>query len=458
MMHASRIAIALLASAAFGPAAGAQSQATPAVSQPPPAATSPMPLDAAASDPTLLGWMVGTPPPPGKTIRHADASFFKFPQTRWSFSNWRRLFPTAGVSRGDGPVAELPRTPDVAPLDGVTFTPMKSNVTMTFAEALAALYTDGVVVLHDGRIVYERYFGALDATRPHICFSVTKSFFGTLGAMLVAEGKLDEGAPVSRYLPELAGSGFGNATVRQVLDMTTSLDYAEDYAAPGASSFIAYARAAGLLPTPPGATGPGNVYDFARSLMQAGPHGQRFQYASPNTDVVGWLVARVSGQRPEVVLQERLWRRLGAEDDGYMALDPWGNATAAGGFNVRLRDLARFGEMLRLDGRFNGQQIVPAEVVARIRKGADRDAFAAAGYETLAGWSYRDQWWIAHDAHGTFMARGIHGQTIWVDPQARVVIARFGSHPVASTVNFDPVALPAYRAVADHLMGAGRRH
>jgi CubicO group peptidase (beta-lactamase class C family) len=108
--------------------------------------------------------------------------------------------------------------------------------------------------------------------------------------------------------------------------------------------------------------------------------------------------------------------------------------------------------MMRLDGRYNGQQIVPASVVATIRKGASRDAFAAAGYDTMAGWSYRDQWWIAHDAHGTFMARGIHGQNIWVDPTARVVIARFGSHPLASTVNFDPIALPAYRAVADRVV------
>jgi CubicO group peptidase (beta-lactamase class C family) len=442
----------LLLALATIPASAAADPQSPTALQQQPAATSPMVPDAAASDPVRLGWMVGTPPPAAKTIRQADGSFFRFPQTRWSFSNWRSLFPTAHVSRGGGPVAELPRATTPARLDGLEFKRMKSDATMTFAEALDALYTDGIVVLHDGRIVYEKYFGALDAERPHICFSVTKSFFGTLGAMLVAEGKLDENAPVSRYVPELAGSGFGNATVRQVLDMTTSLDYDEEYADPKASSFIAYARAAGLFPMPPGTVGPGNVYDFARSLAQKGPHGVRFTYASPNTDVVGWLVARASGQRPEAVLQERLWGRLGAEGDGYMALDPWGNATAAGGFNVRLRDLARFGEMMRLDGRYNGQQIVPASVVATIRKGASRDAFAAAGYDTMAGWSYRDQWWIAHDAHGTFMARGIHGQNIWVDPTARVVIARFGSHPLASTVNFDPIALPAYRAVADHLM------
>ena len=409
--------------------------------------------DATASDPVALGWMSGTPPPPAKVVRQADGSFYRFPQLRWSLSHWREIFPTANVSRGVGPVADLPRAETPAGLDDVRFTRLTGGPPMTFAESLAALYTDGIVVLHRGRIVYERYFGALEATRPHIAFSVTKSLFGTLAAMLVAEGALDEDAPVSRYLPELATSGFGDATVRQVLDMTTALDYSEVYGDPR-SSFVEYARAAGMLPRPAGATGPGDVYSFVASIPKDdAPHGERFTYRSPNTDVVGWLVARVGGQRPEAVLENRLWSRLGAEGDAFMTLDGAGNATAAGGFNARLRDLARFGEMMRLGGRLDGRQVVPAAVVERIRQGGDRSAFAAAGFDTLRGWSYRDQWWISHDDHGTFMARGIHGQAIYVDPRAEMVIARYSSHPVASTVTYDPIVLPAYRAVAGFLMG-----
>lgn len=434
----------LMLGVASGPAA-AQATSTTSTGDVPPWP------DAVASDPVALGWMKGAPPPPDKTVRAGDGSFYRFPQSRWSFSHWRELFPTANVSRGDGPVAQLPRvTP--ANLDALEFTRSDTGQAMTFAEALPAVYTDGIVVLHRGRIVYEKYFGALDERRPHMCFSVTKSFFGTIAAMLVAEGALDENALVSRYLPELAQGGFGDATVRQVLDMTTAIDYSEVYGDPK-SSFPAYARAVGLFPYPPGVTGPDDVYAYLRTLGKGGTHGDRFVYRSPNTDVVGWLIARVTGERPEVVLQQRLWSRLGAEGDAFMALDRGGNAVAAGGLNARLRDLARFGEMMRLDGRFNGQQVVPAAVVARIRQGADPAKFAAsAAYPTLSGWSYRDQWWIAHDDHGVFMARGIHGQAIYVDPKAETVIARFSSHPVASTVTFDPIVLPAYRAVAEHLM------
>jgi CubicO group peptidase (beta-lactamase class C family) len=120
--------------------------------------------------------------------------------------------------------------------------------------------------------------------------------------------------------------------------------------------------------------------------------------------------------------------------------------------NTRLRDFARFGELMRLGGHFNGQQIVPAAVVDEIRRGGSREAFAKAGYATLPGWSYHNQWWVSHDDHGAFMARGVHGQAIYIDPKAEMVIARFASHPLAGNVNLDPTSLPAYRAIAEHLL------
>ncbi len=410
--------------------------------------------DAAQSDPVALGWMVGSPPPPEKTIRFADGSFYKFPQSRWTFSHWREVFPTRNVSRGEGPVSALPPG-KAADLDRLTFMPLGGEKTMTWEESLGANYTDAIVVLHRGKIVYEKYFPILPANRQHIAFSVTKSFIGTLGAMLVAEGKLDPGATVARYIPELADSGFGDATVQQVLDMTTAIDHSEDYADPN-SNFLLYARAAGMMPSPPGYSGPTSIYDFLRGVARKGTHGTEFHYRSPNTDVVGWLIARVTGKSPDAVLEERIWSQLGAEGDAHIGLDRHGTASAAGGFSTRLRDLARFGEMIRRGGSFNGRQIVPASVVEGIRGGASREAFAFGGYKTLPGWSYRNQWWISHDDHGAFMARGIHGQAIYIDPKAEMVIARYASHPKAGNMNLDPTSLPAYRAVADYLLGSGR--
>jgi CubicO group peptidase (beta-lactamase class C family) len=143
---------------------------------------------------------------------------------------------------------------------------------------------------------------------------------------------------------------------------------------------------------------------------------------------------------------------MGAEDDAYIQVDQDGVPANGFGLNARLRDLARFGELMRLGGKFNGQQIVPQAVVDGIRAGASREKFVTGGYATLPGWSYHDFWWISHDDHGVYMGRGIHGQAIYVDPKAEMVIARFASHPLAGNVNLDPTSLPAYRAIAEHLM------
>ena len=155
-------------------------------------------------------------------------------------------------------------------------------------------------------------------------------------------------------------------------------------------------------------------------------------------------------------MRERFWSKLGIDQDAYFTVDPDGVEFAGGGLSLTLRDMARFGEMVRLGGVYNGQRIVPAAVFEDIRRGADRAKFATATYPTLKGWSYRNMWWVSHNDHGAFMARGIHGQAIYVDPAAEMVIVRFASHPLAGNVNLDPMSLPAYDAVARHLMASSR--
>lgn len=410
--------------------------------------------DAQASDPVALGWMIGFPPPPDKVIRRDDGSSYRFPQLRWSFSNYRRLSPTSNVSRGLGAPVPLPRA-ERDDLDAVSFQVLGSGQTMTWGQAFYANYTDGVVVLHKGRIVYERYFGALQPDGQHIAQSVTKSFFGTIGAMLVAEGKLDENAKVAVYVPELKDSAFGDATVRELLDMTTGLQYSENYADPKAEIWN-HVRAGGLLPRPPGYTGPQSFYEFLLTVKKQGEHGQAFAYKTVNSDALGWVIARATNKSVGLNLQERIWSKLGAEQDAYFVIDSVGTEFAGGGLNTGLRDLARFGEMMRNDGRFNGQQVVPKAVVDDIRRGADKAHFAKAGYALLPGWSYRDMWWVTHNEHGAYTARGVHGQVIYIDPKAEMVIARYASFPLAGNAALDPTSLPAYHALAKHLMANPR--
>jgi CubicO group peptidase (beta-lactamase class C family) len=411
-------------------------------------------LDARASDPNVMGWMVGSPPPSDKLVRFSDGSWFRFPQTRWSFSNIRQLMPTRVVSRGGGPATTLPSTPR-PDIDAVPFQPIGSAGSMTWAQSLAANYTDGILILHRGRIVYERYFGALAADRQHLAFSVTKSFVATVAATLIAEGSLDEKATVASYLPELRDGGVGDATVRQLLDMTTGLDYSEDYADSN-SPVWALARAGGFLARSPDYRGPESFFDYIKTVRKAKAHGETFAYKTVNTDTLGAVLRRVTDKTLSDLVRERIFASLGAEHDAFFTVDPTGVEFAGGGLNLTLRDMARFGELMRLGGRYNSHQIVPKSVVEDIRRGGDRALFAQAGYKTLPGWSYRNMWWVSHNSQGVFTARGIHGQGIYIDPAAEVVIARFASHPLAANANYDATSLPAYDAVARHLTGSRR--
>lgn len=396
-----------------------------------------------------MGWMQGSPPPADRQIRYDDRSFSRFPQSRWSFSHMRELRPSVEISRGKAAVTRL-RYALRSDLDAVTFTPLGGKAPMTWADSLIANYTDGIVVLHRGSVVYERYFGALKADTPHIAFSVTKSLMGTLAGILITEGKLDPAAKVAHYLPEMARGGFGDATVAQLLDMTTALDFDENYA--GSPTFDVYAHVTGKDPRPAGSTEPKSLLEYLPTIARKGTHGPEFHYRTPNVDVLAWIITRLTGKSTAALLSERIWSRIGAEDDAFMQVEESATPLAGFGLNARLRDLARFGEMIRLGGKVRGQQVIPAAVVDEIRRGGDRAAFVHGNYPTLPGWSYHHFWWVSHDDHGMFMARGIHGQAVYVNPKAQLVIARFASHPNAGNVGIDPTSLPAYRAIAEYLM------
>jgi CubicO group peptidase (beta-lactamase class C family) len=408
----------------------------------------PKPPGAAQTDPIANGLMQGFPPPADKTVRFIDGSSWKFPGTRWAFSHIRELGPTANVWRGEGPVAQLPRAE--RNLDGIAFNTLDGKP-ITFGEVPALTYADGLLVLHKGTIIYEKYFGAGAAHRPHIAFSVTKSFVGTLAATLVAEGRLDPAAQVIKYAPELKETAYGDATLREVMDMTIGVKYSENYADPKAEVWD-YARAGGMMPQPPGYNGPKTFFEFLATLPKEGEHDDAFAYKTSNAEVLAWIVKRASGQSMAELLSQQIWQKLGAESDAYFMVDSIGTESGGGGLNTTLRDLARFGEMIRNKGRFNGQQIIPAEAVADIEKGADKEKFAKAGYKTLPGWSYRDMWWQTRNENGAFEARGIHGQAIYIDPKAEMVIVRYASHPIAANAANDPVTLPAFAAVAKELM------
>lgn len=384
-------------------------------------------------------------------VNARDGSFYRYPALRYSVVHMREFLPTVNVARNNRvPLTRFEYALD-AGLDTVTFRPTGSSQRMTWRRSLDRNYTDGILVLHRGRIVYERYFGCLTEEGVHAVMSITKSFTGILAAMLAAEGRLDPSRRVTDYVPELADSGFGDATVREVMDMTTSIRYSEDYADPAADVWRFGEAGNALLEHPAGT--PQGYRDYLRTLRREERHGSVFGYRTVNADLLGWIVERAAGRSVAALLEECIWSRMGMEQDGYYLVDALGVPFAGGGFSAALRDLGRFGEMLRCDGCWRGRRIIPEAAVREIRGGGDRAAFARSPYgRTLPGWSYRDMWWVTHNDHGAYMARGVHGQAIYIDPAAETVIVRLASNPQAANTANDPVSLPAYAAVADYLM------
>lgn len=407
-------------------------------------------LSAEESDPKELGLMEGFPPPPGKLIMQPESDYFSFPKLRWTVCHIREMMPTEQVSRGIGSPIPLEYAIDDG-IDSLRFTPLGGTEPMTWAESLSSNYTDGILILHKGRVVYEKYFGCLDEASKHAAMSMTKSLTGLLAETLVAEGLLEETAKVSSIVPELENSAFGSATVRQVMDMTTALDYSEDYSDPKADIWI-YSAAANPLPKPKDYTGPNGYFEYLQTVQKDGTHGSSFGYKTINTDALGWIISRVTGKEVTEFLSERIWSKMGAEQDAYMTVDGKGTPFAGGGLSAGLRDLGRIGLLMLNNGVINGERLFPQKVVENIRTGGDRSAFAKAGYTTLKGGSYRSMWWVFHNKHGAFAARGVHGQTIYVDPSPEMVIVRFASFPEAKNAKIDPTSLPAYQAVAEYLI------
>lgn len=390
-----------------------------------------------------LGLMSTFPPTDAQRVDLSNS--YKYPQMRWVMQHVRELNPTHNIRRGNTAISNLPVASK--PIGAFAFDDDKGNKT-TVDDWFNNSYSDAIVVLHKGKIVYERYENQMKPSTPHLLFSVTKSFTGLMAAQLAHEGKIDPNALVTQYVPELAGSAWGDMKVREVMDMTGAVRFREVYTDPTTEIF-GYSWASGLLPKPPGYQGKTNVYDFLKTLQKEGEHGSGFTYRTVHSEVLGWIVSRVTNKHWADLMSESIWQKLGMEEDAHVIVDSVGTPLQGAGLNATARDLARFGEMLRRGGEFNGQRIFAKAVLDdTFVKGGDPEKFKAGGMPFRAGYSYRNQWWMLHNSDGAYEASGIHGQMIHINPKAEMVVVKLASHPVAGAGFTHPMTLRAWAALA----------
>ena len=370
--------------------------------------------------------------------------------TRWAFHHLREIIASEEISCGkEADRLESEINPAVA---GLRLTGL-GGADWSLQRWLDESSSDALLVAHRGILVHEWYAQAGIEENPHIVFSVSKSMTATLAGVLVEQGLLDPTKGLVEYIPELAGSGYCDASLQQLLDMVVSIDFGEDYLATS-GKFVDYRTATGWHPCAVDAIDQ-NLHDFLCTLGPGkGTHGDRFEYKSPNSDLLGWILERASGEGLASLFSRYLWQPMGAEANAYITVDRKGNPRAAGGICVRPRDLLRFAELVRKRGQANGQQVIPAAWIDDCSDGGSLETWRAgeSSKDFKAG-SYRNKWYQTGDEHRSMLAIGIHSQWIYIDPVTEVTIIKLSSQSEPLRPDLDSINLQSLSQISKAVIG-----
>ncbi|MEI8180614.1 serine hydrolase [Aestuariivirga sp.] len=364
--------------------------------------------------------------PPERAGQVTLANWRKPPFNKWSFHHVREIVPSANIGNDPSDIWDLPRAPG-----DLGSTPlMIDGAARSFASFLSDTDTDALVVLHRGRIIYDYYKPGMDRDTPHILMSVSKSMLGLLAGILVEQGTLDPEALVTSIIPEVEGTAYDGATLRDLLDMRAGIQFDENYLA-SSGAIIEYRKAQGWDPYGLGET-PSDLRSFYSALSERdGRHGGAFHYVSPNTDLLGWVIERRAGRRFADLMSDLVWKPLGSGNNAYITVDRLGAPRCAGGMCTTAEDLARVGELLVRNGRRGSSQILPQAWLSDIVSGGDRDAWDKgdfAGYLPGLPVRYRSKWYTLDGPAPMTFGIGVFGQNLFVDPTNEIVIAKFSSH------------------------------
>lgn len=368
--------------------------------------------------------MQGFPPSPESQVTLAN--WRTPPFNKWGFQHVREIVPSADITASADITMELTHDPveleDLQIEDG-------SGQSMSFGAFLDHTHTDGIVILRDGKIVFEKYMTGMSQRTPHILMSVSKSMLGLLAGILIERKELDPKQLVSDIVPEVADTAYRGATVRHLLDMRVGIDFDEDYLATS-GAIIEYRKSTNWNPLEPGETATDLRSFYGELKDRSGEHGGPTNYVSPNNDLLGWVMERATGRRYADLMSALLWQPVGAADNAYITVDRLGAPRCAGGMCATTRDLARVGHVISKGGSWGGTSIVPEGWIDDIERNGIADAWkegALAAYFPGLDISYRSQWYSLHGETPLLFGFGVHGQFLFIDRKSGVVIAKFAS-------------------------------
>ena len=346
------------------------------------------------------------------------------PWNRWTFQHIGDFLPTASVAHDPTRTLKIPVA--LQPIDALEFT--NQGYSSSIAHWLETSETDGFIVLSCGQIVFERYFNGMTETTLHLAQSVSKSITASAFAVLVGRGLIDTGLPIAHYLPEFKDTGYADALVKQVLDMTSGVRFDENYTDPFSDAGRIDVASGWKMP-PEAGEWPGSMHELVLTLQKTiRPHGATFEYRSIETDVLAMLMERVTGKKLAEIISEEIWRPIGAESDAKFTVDRSGYALADGGFNACLRDFARFGQLWANRGRVGDERILSEAWVDETLAG-DGSLFGSPYSDVLPGGAYRNQFWLPKARGSVLLCRGVFGQMIYIDTAQNFVAVKLSSWP-----------------------------
>ncbi|MDC0663569.1 serine hydrolase domain-containing protein [Marinobacter sp. SS21] len=311
-------------------------------------------------------------------------------------------------------------------------------------DLLRRFHWTGMVVLKNGYIVHEDYARGNSAEDHHIEFSVTKSLTAIIFGIARDEGLIpDLDAQVVDIIPELKGSGYDGVTIQQVLDMTTGIRFTEVY--DDLNSDIVRMTVAMLR---------GSMDEFAKTMVREREPGTYNHYASIHTHILSWIIRKVTGVPFVDYFRDKLWSKIGAESDAYLLQDACGEGMSFAGSSLRLRDLARVGQMVLNGGvSMTGERVVSEEWLQRSTT-TDTPQSLPSAYPEMSNypWGYKNQWWIPTERDGgDFSAIGIYGQFLYINPARKVVIAMNSAYENFPKDELIYEVIPALQAIAKQL-------
>ena len=370
------------------------------------------------------------------------------PYMKWAFQHVREIVPSADIPNAPGDVWKLESAPRDFSSFGFEYGGRRYSLD-TFADETG---TDGLVILHRGKVIREYYANGMTADTPHILMSVSKSLTAIVAGILIDQRKLDPAQKIVSIIPELANSLYSGTTVRHVLDMRVGIDFDEDYLATS-GPIIEYRKSTNWNPLGPGER-PSDLRTYLAGLTaRNGADGGPFHYVSTNTDLLGWILERASGTRFADLLSNLLWKPMGAECPAYITVDRLGAPRCAGGICTTAMDLARVGQLIVQNGRRDGTPIIPAGWIEDLLEGGDPKAWAAGDMISYFGdrpMHYRNKWYTLRNRDIAF-GLGVYGQNVFVDKTNELVIAKLSSQPPPLDKDLINLTIAFVEAISDHL-------